>query len=139
MPPKVTVKAKDGKVRPQVVSYDTAVIDLCILSLSLLQKTNSKSVTTTAKSTGGAKGASKPAGSKSSVGKAAKGGALQAKAVVSVPAPPPVPEPPEPPPPSKAGKAVVCYNHYKSEFKIDDFGAMKWKDIDEVCTRVSRA
>ena len=38
---------------------------------------------------------------------------------------------PVPTPPSKAGKAMVCYNHYKSEFNIDDSGAMAWSDIDE--------
>ncbi len=85
---------------------------------------------------GGAKAAAgaafKGAAGKASKGGAAKGGAANGAKACPLPAA-------APPPnqalaellPSKAGRAVVTYNHYKGEFKIDDDGAMAWADIDE--------
>lgn len=82
----------------------------------------------------GAKGGASKCGPSKPAAQASKGGASKGAKITAVSAavPPPhqVPEP-APPPPSKAGRAVVAYNHYKSEFKIDDGGAMAWTDIDE--------
>ena len=33
--------------------------------------------------------------------------------------------------PTTAGKAVVLYNHYKSEFKVDAQGRLAWADVDD--------
>ena len=33
--------------------------------------------------------------------------------------------------PTTAGKAVVLYNHYKSEFKVDAKGRLAWADVDD--------
>ena len=75
---------------------------------------------------------SKGAAGKASKGGAAKGGAANGAKASPLPAaaPPPNQAPAELLP-SKAGRAVVAYNHYKGEFKIDDDGAMAWADIDE--------
>ena len=81
--------------------------------------------------------ASKGAAGKASKGGAAKGGAAKGAKASPLPASPPSnqapaePLPEVPPPPSRAGRAVVAYNHYKGEFKIDDSGALAWADIDE--------
>jgi len=95
---------------------------------------------------GAAKGGGKAAAggaAKGAAGKASKGGAAKGAAAKGAKASPlPAAAPPEnqapaeplpaaPPPPSKAGRAVVAYNHYKGEFQIDDDGAMAWAHIDE--------
>jgi hypothetical protein len=81
-----------------------------------------------------AKGGASKGGAKTAASKVFKGGASKRATITAVSAAAPPPQAPEPapePPPSKAGRAVVAYNHYKSEFKIDDDGAMAWADIDE--------
>ena len=79
----------------------------------------------------GTKGGASKGGSKAAA-KASKGGASKGAKITAVSAAAhPPDQAPEPAPPSKAGRAVVAFNHYKSEFKIDDGGAMAWADIDE--------
>jgi len=81
-----------------------------------------------------AKGGASKGGAKTAASKVFKGGASKRATITAVSAAAPPPQAREPAPeaaPSKAGRAVVAYNHYKSEFKIDDDGAMAWADIDE--------